>query len=65
VNFSKGDQREGHESGAAVGTMAGGRQARQNRQAQTQKAEDAKAGTIEHFNKAFGACMEDKGYVVK
>jgi hypothetical protein len=45
--------------------MAGGRQARQNKQAQAQQAQDAKAGTMQHFNKAFGACMEGKGYVVK
>jgi hypothetical protein len=45
--------------------MAGGRQARQNQKAQQQQAQDAKAGTLQHFNKAFGACMEGKGYVVK
>ena len=45
--------------------MAGGRKARQNQQAQSQQAQDAKAATIQHFNKAFGACMEGKGYVVK
>jgi hypothetical protein len=60
-----GDAGDGAGIGAVAGTMAGGRQARQNKQAQTQQAKDAKAATIQHFNKAFGACMEGKGYVVK
>jgi hypothetical protein len=45
--------------------MAGGRQARQKQSAQQQQAQNAKAGTLQQFNKAFGACMEGKGYVVK
>lgn len=60
-----GDTGEGAAIGAVVGTMAGGRQARQNKQAQAQQAQDAKAGSAQHFNKAFNACMEGKGYVVK
>ncbi len=60
-----GDSGDGAAIGAVAGTMAGGRKARQNKQAQSQQAQDAKAGTIQHFNKAFGACMEGKGYVVK
>lgn len=60
-----GDAGDGAGIGAVAGTMAGGRQARQNRQAQSQQAQNAKAATIQHFNKAFGACMEGKGYVVK
>lgn len=60
-----GDSGEGAGIGAVAGTMAGGRQARQNKQAQSQQAQNAKAATIQHFNKAFGACMEGKGYVVK
>ena len=60
-----GDTGDGAGIGAVAGTMAGGRQARQNKQAQSQEAQNAKAATIQHFNKAFGACMEGKGYVVK
>jgi len=60
-----GDAGKGAAAGAVVGTMAGGRQARQNKAAQQQQAEQAKAGTLQQFNKAFGACMEGKGYVVK
>jgi len=65
VGAIAGDTGKGAAAGAVVGTMAGGRQARQNKQAQGQQAQDAKAGTLQHFNKAFGACMEGKGYVVK
>jgi hypothetical protein len=65
VGAIAGDTGKGAAAGAVVGTMAGGRQARQNQKAQQQQAQDAKAGTIQHFNKAFGACMEGKGYVVK
>jgi hypothetical protein len=60
-----GDTGKGAGIGAVAGTMAGGRQARQNKQAKAQQAQEAKAGTLQHFNKAFGACMEGKGYVVK
>jgi hypothetical protein len=60
-----GDAGDGAAIGAVAGTMAGGRQARQNKKTEAQKAENAKAGTAQHFNKAFGACLEGKGYVVK
>ena len=43
-------------------TMAGGRQARKNKAAKEQQAEQAKAGTLEQFNKGFSACMEGRGY---
>jgi YMGG-like Gly-zipper len=60
-----GDSSDGAAIGAVAGTMAGGRKARQNKQAESQQAQDAKAGTIAYFNKAFAACMEGKGYIVK
>lgn len=60
-----GDTGKGAGAGAVVGTMAGGRQARQNKAAQQQQAEQAKAGTLQQFNKAFSACMEGRGYLVK
>ncbi len=60
-----GDAGQGAAIGAVAGTLSGGRNARQNKQAQAQQAESAKAGTMQHFNKAFGACLEGKGYVVK
>ena len=65
VGAIAGDTGQGAAIGAVVGTMAGGRQARQNQKAQQQQAQNAKAGTLQKFNKAFGACMEGRGYVVK
>jgi hypothetical protein len=65
VGAIAGDAGKGAAIGAVVGTMAGGRQARQNQAAQQQQAQAQKGATIQHFNKAFGACMEGRGYVVK
>jgi hypothetical protein len=59
------DTEKGAAAGAVVGTMAGGRQARQNKAAKEQQAQEAKAATLQHFNKAFGVCMEGRGYAVK
>lgn len=60
-----GDTGKGAAIGAVAGTMAGGRRARQNQDAQQQQAQQAKSATVQHFNKAFCACMEGRGYVVK
>jgi uncharacterized membrane protein len=60
-----GDTGKGAAIGAVAGTMGGGRQARQNKAAQQQQAEQAKAGTLQQFNKAFAVCMEGRGYSVK
>ena len=60
-----GDTGQGAAIGAVAGTMAGGRQARQNQAAQQQQAQAQKGATMQHFNKAFGACMEGRGYTVK
>jgi YMGG-like Gly-zipper len=65
VGAIAGDAGDGAAVGAVVGTVSGGRKARQNQKAETQKAEDARADSSQHFNKAFGACLEGKGYVVK
>jgi len=60
-----GDTGKGAGIGAVAGTMAGGKQARQNKAAKEQQAEQAKGGAIQQFNKAFSACMEGRGYLVK
>jgi len=60
-----GDTGKGAGVGAVVGTMSGGKQSRQNKAAKQQQAEQAKAGTLQQFNKAFSACMEGRGYAVK
>jgi hypothetical protein len=60
-----GDTGKGAGVGAVAGTMAGGREARKNKAAQQQQAEQAKAGTLDKFNRSFGVCMEGRGYAVK
>ncbi len=60
-----GDAGKGAAMGAVAGTLAGGMRARRNRAAQEAQAEQGKAKTLQNFNRAFGACMEGRGYVVK
>jgi hypothetical protein len=60
-----GDAGKGAGIGAAAGTMAGGRRARQDKAAKEQQAEQSKAATLQQFNKAFGVCMDGRGYSVK
>jgi YMGG-like Gly-zipper len=60
-----GNAGKGAGIGAVVGTMAGGQQARRNQAAQEKQAQQSKAATLQHFNKAFGVCMEGRGYSVK
>lgn len=60
-----GDAGEGAAIGAVAGAMVGGRKARKNKAAQEQQAQQGKASTLQHFNKAFGVCMEGLGYTVK
>ena len=60
-----GDAGKGAAIGAVAGTMVGGHRARQNKAAKEQQAEQNKAATLQQFNKAFGACMEGRGYTIK
>lgn len=68
VGAVAGDAGKGAAVGATAGTVAGGmrkrEKARQSAQAQQQQTADyeAKRNTYE---KAFGACMEGRGYTVK
>lgn len=65
------DAGEGAAAGAAAGVVAGGMKTRQGRRQQTQQQQQAsqqQAVTDEArsvYNRAFGACMEGKGYTVK
>jgi len=65
VGAIAGDAGKGAAIGAVAGTMVGGHRARKNKAAREQQAEQAKAGTLQQFNKAFGVCMEGRGYIVK
>jgi hypothetical protein len=60
-----GDAGEGAAVGAVVGTMAGGRRARQNQQAQNQQSQAQHQQQIDTFYRAYGACMEGRGYTIK
>jgi hypothetical protein len=60
-----GDAGKGAAIGAVVGTMAGGRQARQNQAARQQAAASDQQQKIATFYRAYGACMEGRGYTIK
>ena len=52
-------------AGAAVGTVVGGVKARQNQGAQNQQAQQQQQQAMNTYYKAYGACMEGRGYSVK
>jgi hypothetical protein len=60
-----GDAGKGAAAGAVVGTMAGGRRARQQQAAQNQQAQAQQQGAIQTYYRAYGACMEGRGYTIK
>jgi hypothetical protein len=60
-----GDAGAGAGIGAAAGTMAGGARARQNQSAQNQQAQQQQQQKLGTFYRAYGACMEGRGYTVK
>jgi len=45
--------------------MVGGRRARQNAAARDQAAVSQNQSQIDTFNRAYGACLEGRGYTVK
>lgn len=51
--------------GAAVGALAGGRRARIKHAAQGQQAQASKAQAMDSYYRAYGACMQGRGYSVK
>lgn len=60
-----GDAGQGAAIGAVVGTAAGGRRARQNRDAQNDQAVNQQQNLVHTYYRAFGACMEGRGYTIK
>jgi len=60
-----GDAGTGAAAGAVVGTMAGGRHARQQQAAQNQQAQAQQQQLIQTYYRAYGACLEGRGYTVK
>lgn len=62
------DAGKGAATGAVVGTMAGGSKQRRNSRAQAQQQQQVQQqtqGALATYNRAFAACMEGRGYVVK
>jgi hypothetical protein len=59
-----GDAGQGAGIGAVVGTMAGGRRARQNQAASNQQAQAQQQQAIGDYDRAYGACMQGRGYTV-
>ncbi|MBP6381616.1 MAG: hypothetical protein KBG29_06105 [Pseudomonadales bacterium] len=60
-----GDTGQGAAIGAVAGTMLGGRRARQNAAARDQVAASGTQAQIDSYNRAYGACLEGRGYTVK
>ena len=59
-----GDSSRGARTGAAAGVVAGGARARRNNAAQAQQAQASKDQTIDTYYRAYGACMQGRGYTV-
>jgi hypothetical protein len=60
-----GDAGKGAAAGAVVGTMAGGRRARQQQAAQNQQTQAQQQNLIQTYYRAYGACLEGRGYTIK
>jgi hypothetical protein len=60
-----GDTGQGAAIGAVAGTMLGGRRARQNAAARDQAAAGGNQAQIDTYYRAYGACLEGRGYTIK
>jgi hypothetical protein len=60
-----GDAGDGAAIGAVVGTMAGGRRARQNQAARNDQAVADRQQMMNTYYRAYGACMEGRGYTIR
>ena len=63
-----GDAGKGAAAGAAGGAMIGGMKKREKQQQQAQAQQQQSAAIAQqqsNYNRAFGACMEGRGYTVK
>jgi hypothetical protein len=56
------DAGKGAGVGAVLGTMRGGRQARHQQAQQNQQAQAQQQETLNTYHRAYGACMEGRGY---
>ena len=60
-----GDAGAGAGIGAAAGTMVGGARARKSQEAQNQQAQQQQKNALATYYRAYGACMEGRGYTIK
>ncbi|MGH8664456.1 MAG: glycine zipper family protein [Burkholderiales bacterium] len=60
-----GDAGQGAGIGAVVGTMKGGRDARRNQAARNDQAYANRQESVNTYYRAYGACMEGRGYSIK
>lgn len=60
-----GDASQGAGVGAAAGVLAGGARARRNKAAQAQQDQATKARAVDTYYRAYGACMQERGYTVR
>jgi outer membrane protein with glycine zipper len=60
-----GDAGQGAAIGAVAGTMAGGRNARRNQDARNSQSQADRQNMMNTYYRAFGACMEGRGYTIK
>jgi YMGG-like Gly-zipper len=60
-----GNAGRGAAIGAVTGTMAGGRQARQNQKERNEQAQTQHQQVIATYYRAYGACMEGRGYTLR
>lgn len=58
------DSSKGAAVGATAGVLAGGRKARQNQAAKTQQAQTTQTQSMDTYYRAYGACMQGRGYTV-
>jgi hypothetical protein len=65
VGAIAGDAGQGAAIGAVVGTMAGGRQARRNQAARNDQAVADRDQAMNQYYRAYGACMEGRGYTIR
>lgn len=59
------DPGHGAAVGATAGALAGGVRSRQQHAAQAQQAQVSKQSTMDMYWRAYGACMQGKGYSVQ
>ncbi|BAN27929.1 putative uncharacterized protein (plasmid) [Caballeronia insecticola] len=60
-----GDAGKGAAVGAVAGTMAGGARARQEKRAQQANAQAQSQGAMTTYYRAWGACMQGRGYSIQ